>query len=297
MEGQPTEIQAAQNHVKPNIITVKADIMKTITDTRSEFDNRGYFLEYQPQLNIKARSIFCLEVLVRYRTPNGTILLPDIILPSLLQKNQLQALDEWVTAQAIEQQCKWQQQGHSVALCINLTQQTLACSSQNQTIIDILRKAVAPVIIEITQQATYVPMSRLEKAISDYHAAGIWVTIDDVGKANGSLALANELGIDGIKIDQSFTRTIATQKGARIMSSLLSIGSEMKMAPVVKGVETAREVRMLSDMGAACMQGWLFGVPQRAAVITQMIELFETNSLESKPYGRPAQTGTFIPRQ
>lgn len=283
--GEP---ESRQN--PPPSIT-KADTMDTINDKDSEFDSHGYFLEYQPQLNIKAKCIFCFEVLVRQRMPGGTIISPDIMLPRLLQRNQLHCLDQWVVANAVQQQREWLRLGHAVALSVNLTHQTLASASHNDAIIAMLRDAVAPIIIEITEQSAPAKTSRLEKAIADYHAAGSWVTLDDVGQAYGSLSLVNELDIDGIKIDRGFTRTISTKKGHRIMSSLLALGSEMKMAPVVEGVESAGEVRMLSEMGAVCMQGWLFGMPQKASVTTQMIDRFGMRAFNEAPYNRPVQMG------
>lgn len=246
--------------------------MNMQASNKPSFKTLGYFLEYQPLVNFPEHRITGFEVLLRRRLQNAEVLSPDILLPQLLQQGELQALDLWVASTALAQQHAWRRGGHKVPLCLNITPQTLAEPAHISLIAGLIQHAAAPVTIEIIEPFPLPSFTHLHTAIATLHAADARVVLDDVGEGYASLRLVNELALDGIKIDRSFTQALETGKGRCLMRSLLALGRELPLSPVVEGVESAGHLQHLAELGAVSLQGWLFGRPQDAALTSAMLD-------------------------
>ena len=122
---------------------------------------------------------------------------------------------------------------------------------------------------------------------SDLRAMGLRVSVDDFGTGYSSLTYLRRFPIDTLKIDQSFTRDIATDAGdAAITAAIIAMSQGLKMAVIAEGVETEEQRDHLLQRGCRLMQGYLFGRPVPA---DQFRLLLEQQAAGQK---RPARAAT-----
>ena len=74
---------------------------------------------------------------------------------------------------------------------------------------------------------------------------------------------------DGLKIDQSFIRTMSDHAGAAIVCAIAGLGRSLNIATTAEGVETTEQLTFLRAAGCQFAQGYLLGrpVPVRELVL------------------------------
>jgi EAL domain-containing protein (putative c-di-GMP-specific phosphodiesterase class I) len=116
--------------------------------------------------------------------------------------------------------------------------------------------------LEITETGLLADFEAARKTLVALKEAGVRVSLDDFGTGFSSLRHLNELPIDKIKIDRSFTRRIATEAQSRkIIASMLSLGRTLGLTTVAEGIETRDEADFLLSQGCDLGQGYLFARP------------------------------------
>ena len=70
-----------------------------------------------------------------------------------------------------------------------------------------------------------------------------------------------------LKIDRFFVAGSATPQGLEMLGALVQIGRALEVATVADGVETEEQRRIISYLGATCLQGFLVGRPVPLALV------------------------------
>jgi len=117
-------------------------------------------------------------------------------------------------------------------------------------------------VIEITESSTAVRQTAVE-TIHQLHRKGHSVHIDDFGTGYSSLSYLQDLSVDAIKIDKSFTQAIGTEAvTVSILPQVLNMAEALKMQVIVEGIETSLQAGHFSAQSKPILgQGWLFGRP------------------------------------
>jgi sensor c-di-GMP phosphodiesterase-like protein len=116
--------------------------------------------------------------------------------------------------------------------------------------------------IEITESST----ARHDVAIKTILALrqhGHSVHIDDFGTGYSSLSYLQDLAVDAIKIDRSFTRAVGTgAANAAILPKILGMAEALSLKVIVEGIETESQAAYFAATGQPMLaQGWLYGRP------------------------------------
>ena len=95
---------------------------------------------------------------------------------------------------------------------------------------------------------------------------GAHVALDDFGTGYSSLSYLNQLKIDRIKIDRSFTENIVEDPQARsLLTGIFELCSRIEIGCVVEGIEDERQYRLIRDRKGTLAQGFLFSRPLNAS--------------------------------
>ena len=101
--------------------------------------------------------------------------------------------------------------------------------------------------------------------LEEIKAAGARIAIDDFGTGFSSLAYVHRLPIDALKVDRSFVRDLPqSEKSTNVLRSILDLCDNMGLNCVVEGVETQDQFDLISDLGAAQVQGYYSSKPLSA---------------------------------
>ena len=126
--------------------------------------------------------------------------------------------------------------------------------------------------IELTETSVIDRPEAARLALVELRAAGIAISLDDVGTGYTSLALPANLPLDTVKIDRSFIAAmIDGEQDRAVVASIISMAHALKLRVVAEGVETEEELELLSGFGCDEVQGYLINRPQPAEDITALL--------------------------
>jgi EAL domain-containing protein (putative c-di-GMP-specific phosphodiesterase class I) len=92
---------------------------------------------------------------------------------------------------------------------------------------------------------------------------GCKVALDDFGTGYSSLGLLNQLPVDIVKLDRTFTKDLADSEAKQaIVKALVQLTNALNMMLVVEGVESDAQRKTLRSLGVLHGQGYWFGEPE-----------------------------------
>jgi EAL domain-containing protein (putative c-di-GMP-specific phosphodiesterase class I) len=125
-----------------------------------------------------------------------------------------------------------------------------------------LSRNAARVVLEITEREDSTPLADLVRRLTDLRRLGFRIGIDDVGSGRAPLTSFGALKPDYAKLDMLLVRGIdASAIHQRAVRSVVELATELGIAVVAEGVETAPEATCLADLGVGLFQGYFFGKP------------------------------------
>ena len=121
--------------------------------------------------------------------------------------------------------------------------------------------------LEITESITIGDADREVSMLSQLKALGIRLSIDDFGTGYSSLSYLHRFPVDILKIDRSFVvRLFDSPRDEALVASIIRIAHAFDVKVVAEGVEEARFVTRLSELGCDEFQGYYFAKPMPADV-------------------------------
>jgi len=101
---------------------------------------------------------------------------------------------------------------------------------------------------------------------------GVGIALDDFGTGYSSLSYIKKFPITKIKLDQSFVSGLPENAGsASIVRAVAGLAKDLRLYLNAEGVENAAQVAFLGSLGVHEVQGYLFGLPQPASEIIQLL--------------------------
>jgi EAL domain-containing protein (putative c-di-GMP-specific phosphodiesterase class I) len=126
--------------------------------------------------------------------------------------------------------------------------------------------------LEITEFAL---MQNVQGTLSTLRALkelGVRLAVDDFGTGYSSLSYLRRFPVDALKVDQSFTRDLATDQGtAAVVAAICAMGRALGMTVTVEGVEDAAQLAALRALAANHAQGYFFAQPLRHDQIPALV--------------------------
>jgi len=227
-------------------------------------------LFYQPIIDIATRKMHTMEVLLRWRRPQGDLVLPDSFIPILEENGQIVPVGEWIMRGAAAQSVAWQAAGLPVVpLAINLSPRQFMSRSLIGAMQAVLADTgIAPSMLEfeITETALMEHGEQTLEILGHINAMGIPLSIDDFGTGYSSLAYLKRFPVRKIKIDRAFISELEqSAEDQAIVAAIMALSNSLQLAVVAEGVETEGQYALLRAHGCQFAQGYLFAQPVDAA--------------------------------
>ena len=224
---------------------------------------------YQPIVNLASGRIVGAESLVRWVDEEGNAVGPDVFVPLAEKHGLVGEITRLVLRHVLEELGPMLRARPDFRVSVNVTSADLA----DPGFLDLLGVSLAKaglssqsLTIEITEGST-VQYEVAMETIQRLRERGHKVHIDDFGTGYSSLSYLQDLSVDAIKIDRSFTQSIGT--GAvtmAILPQILAMAQALDLAVIAEGVETDQQARYFAaaKQQRVFAQGWLFGRPMPA---------------------------------
>jgi diguanylate cyclase (GGDEF)-like protein/PAS domain S-box-containing protein len=224
--------------------------------------NDELVLHFQPQIHVATGVVMGVEALVRWQHPERGLLFPDLFLPLAEEIGMMDRLTDWVLRAAIRQLKRWNRDGNSLRVAVNLSAQDLRDGRLSESIsrlISLYGIDATQLCLELTETTLTTEAERAAEALRELSALGVRISIDDFGTGYSSLSHLKQFPVDELKIDKQFIIGMASDPDdAAIVSSTIELAHRLGVDVVVEGVETQASFDAIARLGAEFAQG--FGI-------------------------------------
>lgn len=228
---------------------------------RKAISNNELLLHWQPIVNLKNSQVHTLEALVRWRRGEDILLMPKDFMSIAEDSGLIVDLGRWVIREA----CAAGALTDDRSVSVNVSASQLRDVRFVEDLRDILAETALPperLIIEVTEH-TVIDPSIVNQPLKRVRELGCKVALDDFGTGYSSLGLLNQLPVDIVKLDRTFTTDLADSDAKQaIVKALVQLTNALNMMLVVEGVESDAQRKTLRSLGVQHGQGYWFGEPE-----------------------------------
>lgn len=235
---------------------------------------------FQPVVDLRTGLIAGVEALVRWQHPRLGLVSPDSFIPLAEESGLIGPIGRHVLTHACQKLAMWQAAsitGDAFTVTINLSVREFHAPDLVDVLTETAARAGVPpssINLDITEAAL---IDDLEGAIIRMElikAAGFKLALDDFGMGYSSLSQLRRYPIDALKVAKPFVDHIAEREAdVAFLRSILDLARTLSLDVVVEGVENAQQARILLELGARRVQGFVFSRPVEPRVLSALLTL------------------------
>lgn len=238
-------------------------------------DALGLSLAYQPQLRLSDQTVIGFEALLRWQHPEFGDISPADFIPIAEEAGLIAPLGEWILNEACTQAAEWEQ---PLTIAVNLSPLQIFEGDLASHIHDLLiRTGLAPsrLELEVTEGVLIQNTDRALHILRRLKMLGVSIAMDDFGTGYSSLSYLQTFPFDKIKIDRAFISGIdRSGHASAIVRAVIGLGHAIGVPVLAEGVETERQLELLTEQGCDEAQGYLIGKPMPHAAMSAFLTLW-----------------------
>jgi diguanylate cyclase (GGDEF)-like protein/PAS domain S-box-containing protein len=250
--------------------------LQTANDLRRALATDEIVPYFQPITDLQTGDITSYEVLVRWLHPEQGLLGPGKFLPTAEANGMMGEIGERMLRDALAQLARWRVADHAAgraAISVNLAAQQLSDPNFVAVVDDALATSgieADSLWFEITETALLTDVGVATTALRELRGLGVHLSVDDFGTGYSSLTYLKKFPVEAIKVDKSFVDGLGIEvDDSSIVDAVVRLGHSLGLSVIAEGVETPLQLRMLRELGADKVQGYLFGRPMPARLVGQ----------------------------
>lgn len=261
-----------------NIMKSKSRVIELIRQLREDIaeDYRGFYLNFQPQVDAETRQMIGVETLMRWKNRDGNIVSPGEFIPVMEQNGMIYHAGLWMVRESFRACKEWIKIKPDFTISVNISAVQLLEERFLTDFYKIIEEEKFPgenLIVELTESYAVRNMNVFWDKFRNLRSHGIRIAMDDFGTGYSSLEVLKSAPIDIVKIDRAFLEDILHSSfDATFISFVVAICHEVEIHVCQEGVETEDEYNFLKKMNLDCIQGYYFGKPVTESEITRQLE-------------------------
>lgn len=240
-------------------------------DLRIAIESGDLTLAYQPLIDAASHAPTGVEALVRWNRPGHGPISPEVFIPIAETSGLIESLGLFVLRKACETAKQWPE--------LNVSVNVSPGQFRNPAFADYVRYVLKQteieagrITLEITEGYMIQNPQRTRQSIDRLKALGVKVALDDFGSGFSSIGYLRQFGFDRIKIDRSLVMGVNEDKRQReMLQATVALARSLDIPVTAEGIETEEQAIAMRLFGCDCLQGYLFGKPVTAELITEML--------------------------
>jgi sensor c-di-GMP phosphodiesterase-like protein len=234
---------------------------------------------YQPIVDIRSGQLNGAEVLVRWRKPDGTLVLPGSFIPLAESSGLIREMTRDLMRRVCAEAGPALGRRPALKVSFNFAGQLFSDDSIVKDVRKIFTGSpirMSQVVLEVTERDPIENFTETRRTIAALQGLGVRIAIDDVGTGHSGLSYMLKLGVDIIKIDKMFVDAIGTDRNSTtIVETLVDLAHNMRMDVVAEGVENFEQVMHLRELGIRSAQGYVFAPPLPGSAFLALVEAID----------------------
>ena len=256
----------------------KQEIAKILEKACNSDD--GFYVLYQPQVDITTGEIHGYEALVRLKTVK---IYPSQFIPIAEESGLMAKIGRIVTEQVIKQMVEWRKNGFPLRkVSINYSAAQMADKEYINYLKTLMEKNdISPdlIQIEITESLFMGNKKIAQDLAADFNAIGIQLALDDFGTGYSSLAYLTYIPVKTIKLDKSLIDACLQEDKESFIKHIINLVHSLNMKLIVEGVEYKWQYEILKKLKNDVIQGYYFSKP----ISAKDVEVFTPPLYELRP--------------
>ncbi|HWJ80803.1 MAG TPA: EAL domain-containing protein [Nocardioides sp.] len=221
-----------------------------------------FWLHYQPIVDLHSTERLGVEALMRWRHPHRGLLAPADFIDHAETSGQIGPIGEWALRTACHAMSRV---ASDVYTSVNISARQLRLPQLTRVVAETLEVSGLPaerLVLEITETATVSDMSGAVARLRELKSLGVQIALDDFGTGYSPLTQLRSFPVDQLKIDRSFVRDVVhSQEDRAIVRGVIEIAHRLGLRTVAEGIEEARQLEIMRDLGCDSGQGYLWTRP------------------------------------
>ena len=248
-----------------HLLEISIEQRRLLGEFEPALQNDEFVMYLQPQVK-RDGAAKGAEALVRWVHPSRGILTPYAFIDILENAGLIYKLDLYIWEKAAQKLAEWKEKGYgSYHISVNISTKDFYIIDIYETFTGLINKygiAASNLHLEITETTLMTDFEKNMNIIHKLQGVGFRVEIDDFGSGYSSLNMLKDISADVLKIDMGFLRKSENEvKGQDILESIIALAGKIGMDVITEGVETKKQLDMLTMMGCHEFQGYYFSKP------------------------------------
>lgn len=248
-----------------HLLEISIEQRRLLGEFEPALQNDEFVMYLQPQVK-RDGAAKGAEALVRWVHPSRGILTPYAFIDILENAGLIYKLDLYIWEKAAQKLAEWKEKGYgSYHISVNISTKDFYIIDIYETFTGLINKygiAASNLHLEITETTLMTDFEKNMNIIHMLQGVGFRVEIDDFGSGYSSLNMLKDISADVLKIDMGFLRKSENEvKGQDILESIITLAGKIGMDVITEGVETKKQLDMLTMMGCHEFQGYYFSKP------------------------------------
>ncbi|MGI4831217.1 MAG: putative bifunctional diguanylate cyclase/phosphodiesterase [Janthinobacterium lividum] len=241
-------------------------------DLRKALLLRQFEVHYQPQIDLRSRSLIGFEALLRWKHPQLGWVPPAVFIPIAEETGLIGMIGDWVLRTACLQAA---QLPSHITMAVNASPLQFRAENFLTSVETALRLADIPgsrLELEVTEGVLLQGEQLVLSKFNRLHELGTKLAMDDFGTGYSSFGQLARFPFDTIKIDRSLVGLDSKKRA--IVCAIATLARGLDMVPLVEGIETSEDLDAAVLDGCVWAQGYLFGKARSAGHLGEVMSRF-----------------------
>lgn len=218
---------------------------------------------YQPIFDVRSMTVVAYEALLRVTDTSTNLTIPPVeLFTAAMQGGWHQALDQAARRTAILGAGGWL---HGNQLFVNFLPSSIynpsTCLRTTEAAAAEAGVPMDQLVFEVVESEHIVSIPSLRAIFDRYHEMGAKVALDDLGADHSTLAVAEALEPDIMKIDGAISRQLPAADAVSFVQRAVALARAIDSKVLIEGVEEPVQLDCALDLGVDLAQGHLLGHP------------------------------------
>jgi N-acetylglucosaminyldiphosphoundecaprenol N-acetyl-beta-D-mannosaminyltransferase len=239
----------------------------------SPLKTKQFELWYQPVYDLPSGSVIHNEILLRWRTPSGTLQSPRDFMPSIFEGG----LEKWVDRFVLERAIGTLDRNPSSKLSINLSREVLEDSQVATFIYDLIHDTqIDPsrLHLELSEKNISKDIQSHTALIRDLKQIGCTVVLDNFANDYLTFMQWEKLGVDFVKVRGDLIHKSEQDLASEILlKSIFEVGRSIDQTVIAKSIEAIDTSMFLEKLRMGSVQGNHLKPPSPELCLTGKVDI------------------------